>query len=45
MIAEKCPKCGEMSLITENVMGSTKIIYLKCNKCCYKEKRSYGDKE
>jgi len=41
-MVEKCPKCGKMSLRIDNVMGSTKLIYFKCDKCCYKEKRSYG---
>jgi hypothetical protein len=34
-------KCGKMSLRIENVMGSTKLIYFKCDKC-YKDKCSYG---
>jgi hypothetical protein len=50
---ETCPRCKGRgwelkgkptpTLRVDNVMGSTQTIYYKCSKCCYTEKRPYGD--
>lgn len=37
----KCPQCEKGQMHIQNVMGSTREIFWKCNSCDYKCKTEY----